>query len=42
MELKTLSYLILEKWTIYFAKRDQEKLPKESNVELGFEGQMEF
>lgn len=38
----TKYYLILGEWTIYFAKQDQEKLPKESNVELGFEGQMEF
>lgn len=38
----TKYYLILGEWTIYFAKQDQEKLSKESNVELGFEGQMEF
>lgn len=29
-------------WTIYFAKQDQKKLHKESNIELGLEGQIEF
>lgn len=30
----------LEEWAVYFAKQDQEKLPKESNIEL--EGRIEF
>lgn len=32
----------IEEWAIYFAKQDQEKLLKASNIELGLEGQIKF
>lgn len=42
MDHWTKCYMSIEEGAIYFAKQDQEKHHKESNIKLGLGGQIEF